>query len=182
MKRIVIGIITIIAALSLAVYTTRAVWSDSVTITGNQIQTGTADLQVSVDSGTNWNTNIVVSTLILNNLVPGGQAYAYAFSLYNASTPGVTFNLTGQITDVSGAGADESQLEIAVYEDGNTPESGSGWISLSGWQTSNQSFNSSLNQGLGNTKNYQIAARLKTTATNDWQGRTVTFTLTVTGQ
>lgn len=171
-----------IAALSLAAFSTFATWSDTVTVTNNQVQTGTADLQVSTNSGGNWDTSTRASSMVLSDLIPGGEKNGYSFSLWNNSTPGLNFDTFGQITFATGAGADESQLEIAVYENGSSPAAGSGWISLANWKVAPGSFNSSILPGLGNFKNYTIAARLLSTATNDWQGRTVTFTLTVTGQ
>lgn len=47
MKRIYLALMTVIVSLGLAGGTTFAVWSDTVTVTNNQVQTGTADLQVS---------------------------------------------------------------------------------------------------------------------------------------
>lgn len=182
MKKILLSLAILVTALSLAAYTTFATWSDTVTVTNNQVLTGTADLQVSTNSGGNWNTSTGASSMALADLIPGGEKNGYSFSLWNNSTPGLNFDTSGQITAATGAGADESQLEIAVYENGSSPADGSGWISLADWKTAQRSFNSSIVPGFGNFKNYTIAARLLSTATNDWQGRTVTFTLTVTGQ
>lgn len=182
MKRITLALATVMISLSLAVYATFATWSDTVTVTNNQIQTGTADLQVSTDNKVSWHTDTRASSLVLSGLIPGGISSGYSFSLNNNSTAGVDFDTLGQITTVTGQGVDESQLEIAVYEEGATPATGSGWISLEDWRSATRSFNSTVTPTLGNAKNYRIAAKLLDTATNDWQGKTVTFTLTVTGQ
>lgn len=182
MKKILLSLAILVTALSLAAYTTFATWSDTVTVTNNQVQTGTADLQVSTDGGSTWDTSTKASSMVLSGLIPGGEKDGYSFSLWNASTPGLDFDTSGQITADTGAGADESQLEIAVYENGSSPADGSGWISLADWKTAQRNFNSSIVPLIGNFKNYTIAARLLNTATNDWQGKTVTFTMTVTGQ
>ena len=185
MKRIFLALIVLISAGALAFTTTRAVWTDTVTVTNNQIQTGTADFQVSTDSGNTWNTSTKASSMVLANLIPGSEASAYSFSLWNASTTGLNFTVSGQITAITGADeVDKSQLKIAIYETGSTPETGSGWISLADWQTVERIFNSTINSGnpgSGGSKNYQIAAKLLSSATNDWQGKTVAFTLTLTG-
>lgn len=182
MKRIYLALLTSIAALSLAGFTTFATWTDTVTVSNNQIQTGTADLSVSTNNGATWNTATSASSMNLTGLVPGGSSSGYSFSLRNDSTPGVNFDIFGQITSVAGAGADQTQLEIAIYESGSTPSAGSGWVTFSDWQSTARAFNSTVTQGLANSKHYEITARLKNTATNDWQGKTVTFTLTVNGQ
>ena len=182
MKKILLSLAILVTALSLAAYTTFATWSDTVTVTNNQVLTGTADLQVSTNSGGNWYTSTGASSMVLADLIPGGEKNGYSFSLWNNSTPGLNFDTSGQITADTGAGADESQLEIAVYENGSSPADGSGWISLANWKAAQGNFDSSIIPGIGNFKNYRIAAKLLSTATNDWQGRTVTFTLIVTGQ
>ncbi len=182
MKRIFLALIVLISAGALAFATTRAAWTDTVTVTNNQIQTGTADLQVSTDFGSTWNTGTKASSMVLTNLIPGNDTNAYSFSLWNASTTELNFTVSGQITTVTGTdGVDESQLEIAVYEIDSIPETGSGWISLANWQIIDRVLDSIINSGISNAKDYRIAARLLSSATNDWQGKTVTFTLTLTG-
>lgn len=182
MRKILIALVISLIAISLATLSTRAAWSDTVTVTNNQIQTGTADLQISTDNGSSWNTSSKQSSLVINNLVPNSEKNGYSFSLWNASTTGVNFGLSGQITAVVGAGADENQLEIAVYKQGSTPTNGTGWITLADWKSASQSLNNSINTGIGNFQNYNIAARLKDTAENDWQGKNVIFTLKIDGQ
>lgn len=186
MKRILLALAALSLAVGTSIATTRAVWSDTVTVTNNQVQTGTADLQVSKTyGGGSWNTSTVTSSMVISDLIPGGEGNNYSFTLWNNSTVGVDFGLTGQITSMTGAGADESQMELAVYEETATPGNplteSSDWISLADWQALARAFNSTLTPGIGNIKNYRIAARLLSGATNDWQGRTVTMTFTVTG-
>lgn len=186
MKRILFALAALSLAVGTSIATTRAVWTDTVTVTNNQVQTGTADLQVSKTyGGGSWNTSTVTSSMVISDLIPGGEGDNYSFTLWNNSTVGVDFDLTGQITAVTGAGSDESQLELAVYEESATPgdtfTESSDWISLSDWQSLTRDFNSTITPGIGNIKNYRIAAKLLPSATNDWQGRTVTMTFTVTG-
>jgi predicted ribosomally synthesized peptide with SipW-like signal peptide len=181
-----VAIFTLMAAGYLTYSTTRAAWTDTVTVTNNQIQTGTADLQVSTAGigGGAWDTTTKSASIVLTGLIPGG-AYKndYDFSLWNNSTTGVNFDITVQTTSVSGTGgADESKLLLALYENGQDPDTqGSGWFTLAQWQAAARSLNSVLNPGAGSTKDYRLAAKLDSTAGNEWQGKTVNMTFTVTG-
>lgn len=186
MKRIIIASLTIITAVSAAAYTTRATWTDTVSVSNNQIQTGTADLQVSTDSGSTWSTSTKASSMVISGLIPGGSDNKYSFSLWNASSPGLNFGITGEITAATGIGeVDQSKLELAVYEEGATPgdtgTNSSAWVSLSDWQSAYRSFNSVVVPGTENKKHYRIAARLLSSADNTWQGKTLNLTLTVLG-
>lgn len=185
MKRILLAIAMIVLAGSTAFATTRATWTDTVTVTNNQVQTGTADLQVSTTGigGGAWNTSTKVASIALTGLIPGGAAINnYDFSLWNNSTPGVSFDISTQATSVTGSASDQSKLLLEIYENGTDPETGvnrSGWITLEDWQTGAKSLGSNI--AAAGVKDYRLAAKLDTTATNDWQGRTVTITFTVTG-
>lgn len=185
MKRIYLALLTVIASLGLAGATTFAVWSDTVTVTNNIVQTGSADLQVSNVSGTvgPWNTSTAASSLSITNLIPGGTAGdGFSFALWNNSTAGVNFTTSARITAVTGLTTeDKSQLEIAVYESGETAATGSGWITLTDWESAVRSLDFTLTPGQVNAKDFRVSARLKSTATNEWQGKTVTITFTVTG-
>ena len=188
MKRIILALFVLATSSVLGYNTTRAVWTDTVTVSNNQIQTGTADLQVSIDNGGVQNTTTGASSMILSGLIPGGSNNGYSFSLWNNSTTGVNFGVKGQITAVTGIDpvvTNPSKLEIAVYETGATPglttTASSAWISLADWQTTTRDLNSVLTPGTGNTKNYRVAVRLLSDADNEWQGKTVTMTFTVTG-
>jgi predicted ribosomally synthesized peptide with SipW-like signal peptide len=182
--RIIFALVTLVAASLLTFATTRAVWTDAVTVSNNQIQTGTADLQVSTAGigGGAWDTSSKTASIVLSNLIPGGSYKDnYDFSLWNNSTTGVNFNISAQMTTVSGAtGVDQSKLLLALYENGQDPNTqGSGWISLADWQTTQKSLNSLLNSAA--IKDYRLAAKLDSTATNEWQGKTVNVTFTVVG-
>lgn len=182
MKRIAIAIATTISALSLAGLTTFAAWTDTVTVTNNIIQTGTADLDVSTDGGLTYFDSTAGSTMVLSGLVPGAAATeAYSFSLINNSSAGVTFDLTGQITSsviVPTAGVDKSQLMIEIY---NTTTAGTevAEMSLTAWEAGATAFTTTLPSG--SARHYGVRARLLGTALNEWQGQTVTYTMTVIG-
>lgn len=193
MRRIILALVVSIAALSLAAYATRAVWSSSVTVTNNKIITGTANLQVSVDGGTTYGSSQALpQEKALQNLIPGGQTSNDLFNLSNeGGTAGINFNISAQISSISstpGASLDMSKLQVSIYET-NPPstasaESGpgsSGWFSVSDWQSASRSLNSLLVQGRPNAKKYTLAARLLSSADNSWQGQTVTIGWTVTG-
>lgn len=182
--RIIFALVTLIAAGFLTLTTTRAVWTDTVTLSNNQVQTGTADLQVSTAGvgGGAWDTASKTASIVLSDLIPGGAyKHNYDFSLWNNSSSGVNFNISAQITTVTGTGGvDQSKLLLALYENGQNPDlAGSGWISLADWQTTQKSLNGLLNSGA--IKDYRLAAKLDSTAVNEWQGKTVTVTFTVMG-
>ena len=182
MKRIALAVATIVTSLSLAGMTTFAAWTDTVTVTNNVVQTGSVDLQVSNNNGVTWNTSTTASSMVISGLVPGAATTdAYSYSLWNNSSAGADFSLTGQITASAiapTAGVDKTQLMLTVYRtDTNADESVE--MSLAAWEAAPQALTTSLVQGA--TRNYGIRARLASTALNEWQGQTVTFTLSVIG-
>mgnify|MGYP001581419744 CR=1 FL=1 len=161
---------------------TRAVWTDNVTVLNNTITTGTVDLKVDAQDNGTWSTSSEASSMVLSNLVPGNSATgAYSFSLLNDSTGITTMNLVAQITSsliAPTAGVDKTQLMIRLYDyNTGTPESAE--ASLSTWEAGTQALTSSL--ATSASRRYEIRARLLGTALNEWQGQTVTFTLSVTG-
>ena len=184
MKRILFALAALSLAVGTSIATTRAVWTDTVTVTNNQVQTGTADLQVSTAGigGGAWNTSTKAATIVLADLIPcGAYKQNYDFSLWNNSTTGLNFNISTQVTSATGMGAvDQSKLLLALYENGTDPDvTGSGWISLTNWQLSQRTLNSLLTSS--SIKDYRLAAKLDATAANEWQGLTVTLTFTVLG-
>lgn len=184
MKRILLALLVTTVSIGAVALNTRAAWTDTVTVTNNVITTGTVDLKVSTDNvpgpGT-WNSTSAVSGMTLANLVPGGApTEAYSFSLWNDSTGITTMTLTGQITASSitpGPAVDESQLMIELYDIATGVEVSE--ISLAAWKISPQALTNTLVTSA--TKDYGIRARLLNTALNEWQGKTVEFTLTVEG-
>ncbi len=186
MKRILLALAALSLAVGTSIATTRAVWTDTVTVTNNQVQTGTADLQVSTAGigGGAWDTTTKAATIVLTNLIPGGAyKHDYDFSLWNNSTTGLNFNISAQVTSATGLGAvDQSKLLLALYENGTDPDApgvGSGWITLANWQLSQKTLNSLLTSST--IKDYRLAAKLDSTAANEWQGIVVTMTFTVVG-
>lgn len=190
MRRIILALVISVAALSLAAYATRAVWSSSVTVTNNKIITGTASLQVSVDGGTTYGSS-QVSSLTLSNLIPGRQQTGVGSPVFTLSneggTPGVNFNISAQISSISstpGASLDMSKLQLSVYDSTASADGGvasSGWFSVADWQSVARSLNSFLVEGRPNARPYTLSARLLSAADNTWQGQTVTIGWTVTG-
>ena len=191
MRRIILALVTSIAALSLAAYATRAVWSSSVTVTNNKIITGTANLQVSTDGGSTYGSSAISSSPI-SNLIPGKQDSIDVFKLSNeGGTTGLNFNISAQILSVSstpGASLDMSKLQLSIYDSTASANGGvasSGWFSVSDWQSASRSLNSFLVQNVlpdrSHARPYTLAARLLSAADNTWQGQTVTIVWTVTG-
>lgn len=183
MNRIILALVTSVAALTLAGFTTYATWTDTVTVANNQIQTGTVDLMVSADSGANWFTSGATSTMVLSSLVPGGpEVGGYSFSLKNNSTGVTTMTLKAQVNPASiinpTAGVDKTKLEFKVYRT-DTDVDQTAWTTLAAWEAGTVNFTDNLNTG--DTRNYGIKARLDSSALNEWQGQTATFNLVATG-
>lgn len=176
MRRILLAAIIVVASLSTAVMTTWAAWTSSVTVNNNVITTGSVDLNVSLN-GTSYS-NSVDSAQPISSLMPGNSSVGTQFYVKNDSSAGVNFNVraTG-IATISGSTqpVNPDSLEIAVVPSGTTPST---YYTLSQW-TSGQALGS-LNAGA--SQDYDIVARLDTNAADDWQGRTVDFDLTVTGE
>jgi|SRR3989344_3451482 len=181
MKRIALALATSAAALSLAAFTTFAAWTDTVTVTGNVITTGTVDLLVSTNH-VDFVNNSAESPFEINNLVPAGAlAGEYSFSLRNAGS--VNLNLTGYITPPATisptSGVDRTQLMIQVFDE-DTDTAVSGLYSLAEWEASPRSITPIFNAG-DPDRDYVVKAQLLLSALNEWQGQTVTFDLSVTG-
>jgi hypothetical protein len=177
MKRILLAVVTSLVALSAAAYTTQAAWSHTVTVTNNQVTTGTADLKVYTNKTAVWDSSTSASDFTLTGIVPGSQIDGgHAFWLRNDSTTGVNFNLTGTIT---GSGAPEgTNLSIYVYDVGNTGNN-SGWHTLNEWLAGTVPFGSTL--AAGAQKDYGMWVKLDSGAGNEWINQTVTFSMVVTG-
>lgn len=188
MRRIALAATTSIVALSIAAFSTFAVWSDAVAVSNNKIQTGTVDLQVSTNNANNegtWNNTQASSSMVLSGLYPGGPAVSgYSFSLKNASTVAANFGIAGQIAQATitpNANVDKTQLMIQLYNT-QTNAAESAEASLDAWMTlPPQPMVSPLAQN--QVKNYGVRARLIQSQSNqnEWQGQTVNFTLAVAG-
>ena len=184
MKRILFALAALALAVGTSFATTRAVWTDTVTVASNQVVTGTTDLQVSTDNGTSWSTTSMSSALNQTGLIPGPVVNAgYVFSLRNLSSTPLNFTLGGRITPATViAGApDKTKLLIQVY-DFDTPANATAWQTLADWEAASAggiTFNSTLNNGVA--KRFGINVQLDGTADNTWQGRTVTFSIEAMG-
>ncbi len=189
MKRIFLAVAVSLAAVSLAVFSTRAVWSDTVSVTANMVTTGTADLQVrstpitSQSDHAGFNSSTAVSAFNITDLVPGASRSGYGFSLWNNGGPYIDFNITGKAVSATSSPTllDLSKVQLAVYEATASAGSGpatSGWINLTDWVANEKAI--SFLQATGSA-NYNIAVRLSNTVDNSWQGQSVTFGLVLTG-
>lgn len=176
MKRIILALAMIVLAGTTAFATTRATWTDTVTVTNNQVQTGTADLQVATTGG--WDTTAASSSFVVSNLIPSSTPIdgGLSFWLRNSSTSPIAFSLTGQISP-TGVVQDKTKLWIQVYDmdSGDT----SAWATLAQWEATPQNLTSTLATGV--QKSYGIRVELDPTALDEWQGKTVTFSLVVVG-
>lgn len=181
MKRILLAVVAVVAALSVAGASTLAWWTDSVTVTDNIIQTGTADLDVSIDGGTTWSDS-KNSPLLLTGLIPGAAATSgYSFTLVNNSSAGLTFQVTGRVTGSTitpDPGVGKAQLMIELYNTTNNVVEVAE-IPLTTWEGGAQTFTTTI--PASSSKDYTVRARLLGTALNEWQGQTVTYEMTVVG-
>lgn len=186
-KRILVALVALVSALGIGAAATTAVWSDTVTVTNNVINTGNVNLMVSAanyptPNPASFNSTTAASTMVLNNLAPSlTQTGAYSFSLRNDSSAGITLNLTGQVTSTSitpNGGVDKTKLWIQLWNltagIAATTE-----ITLADWETLPADAFGSI--AAGATQDYEIRARLDPSADNTWQGQQVLFTLSVTG-
>lgn len=184
MKRILLALAALSLAVGTSIATTRAVWTDTVTVASNQIVTGTTDLQVSTDNGTTWSTTSMSSAFNQIGLIPGPVVDGgYAFSLKNNSTSPLNFTTGGRITPATViAGApDKTKLWIQVY-DFDTPADATAWKTLAEWEAASAggiTFNSALNNAT--VKRYGIKVQLDSTADDTWQGKTVIFSIEAMG-
>lgn len=184
MKRILLALAALSLAVGTSIATTRAVWTDTVTVASNQIVTGTTDLQVSTDDGSTWSSTSMSSAFSQTGLIPGPVVDGgYAFSLFNNSTSPLNFNIGGRITPATViAGApDKTKLWIQVYDLDN-PVDATAWTTLADWEAAGAGgidFNSTLDNAV--TKRYGMNVQLDGTAENEWQGKTVTFSIEAMG-
>lgn len=178
MRRIIFAFLIAFVSLSVVTMTTWAAWTSSVTVSNNVITTGSVDLNVSLDNSTYGNS--VSSSTTIASLMPGNSRVGTQFYVRNDSSSGINFNIraTGTAT-ISGATppANLASLKVAVVAHGVTPLAAN-YHTLAEWGTNQTlgTLNSSANQS------YDIVASLDTAAADDWQGRTVNFALTVTGE
>lgn len=186
MKKILLSLVTIIASGSLIFATTHAVWTQSVSIEGNKIETGNTDIQITtkenIPSEEDWNSSKQSSSLILSGLIPGEQEKSgYSFSLRNNSTSDINFDLSGQISNLSFIGEngpDDSELWIRIF-DVEDHTKGSEWTTLSDWINNENSFNIKLPKGI--IKKFGMEAKLDSDAGNDWQNQKIGFDMQIIG-
>lgn len=184
MKKILVSLVILTTASSLIFATTRAVWTHTVSIKGNKIETGNAEIQVTTKESpleTDWSNSEQNSNLVLSGLVPGGESKSgYSFSLRNTSTSDIGFNLSGLIPDMqtSDGNPDISELRLRIFDYEN-PDDGSDWLTLSDWSTVDMPLNLQLPKNT--TKKFGIEARLDSEADDQWQNQNVNFELQIIG-
>lgn len=183
MKRILFALAALLLAVGTGYATTQAVWTDTVTVTNNQVVTGTADLRVYTVGP--WDTSTAVSNFSVTNLVPSATETdgGFSFWLRNESTSPINFSLGARISASTGptGGADESKLWLKVYNI-DTPSEETLWYTLAQWKAAGVggiNLNSALNNAT--QKRYGIKVQLESSADDLWQAQTVNFTLEVVG-
>ena len=197
MKRIFLSLATLIIALTISALATSAAWTDTVTIGNNVIQTGTADLLISTDNcipnivnelavcgGGTFSDGPIDSDYVVTDLIPGQTKSIYSFSVQNNSIGNFQFLLSGRITPLAtivdnAPPVDRTRLRLQLY-DVETGDDISGNLSLAQWEAASWSIPPYLLPG--ETINYGIRASLSSSADDNWQDQTVTFSFQVVGQ
>ncbi|MCL5784244.1 MAG: SipW-dependent-type signal peptide-containing protein [Patescibacteria group bacterium] len=182
MRRILLATVIATASLSVAVMTTWAAWTSSVTVSNNVITTGSVSLQVSLTGNSNDYGSSVSSSTAISGLMPTNtSSKGTTFYVKNNSSTGVNFNLGAvgsAVISGSPAPADLTSLQISIVPSGSSASTiDANYHTLSAWGSSQTLGTLSS----GASQPYDIYAKLATTAADDWQGRQVTFAVTVTG-
>lgn len=154
MLNIIKSLMMIAIVATIAVGSTKAVWSDSGQSTGNTFQAGTLDLKLSDDDETNLDT--VALTWAGDDMLPGGSGVSATLNLKNVGSPAadhVHFSVANNITeDESLAGAGDSdpitnhmQVTSLTYDGTNIlnmnlipDDNGNGYIDLADMEAAGQ--------------------------------------------
>jgi predicted ribosomally synthesized peptide with SipW-like signal peptide len=181
LKRIAISLITMVMALTVGAYATTAAWSDTVSVTDNEIITGTLDLQVWA-YGPEWLNTTDNPDAPLAGLVPGDaptgvglEAFRLRYNNANIPLLNLRARINGTTIDPT-AGVNKNRLHIQLYnvDDNETYE-----YTLAQWESGMRAIGTIPN---GNVqRHYEMRAWLDSSAGNEWQGQTVEFDWSIEG-
>jgi hypothetical protein len=165
MKKIWLSMLTIVLTVGTVAGAAYALFSDTVTVQGISITTGTADLKIN-----NSNDPYIVPAG-LTDLKPGEIRTGYApFTLNNASTAGIDLALKAQLTGY-GTEFDNFKTKVSMRILRSDGLVGSEWKTLNEWTTDMFTLNSTIANG-GST-NYYFEVKVDSTAGNTMAGKTL---------
>ena len=167
--------------LVLAVGGSFAYWSDSTTISGTSITSGTIDLKVNGQDSVTGYASLNISTMVPGNTVAG------VLTITNAGTAPFTYSMDATGTNADGknlAGALVAKVTGAGSVTGTSPSATCGGTTLSGTGTT---FSANLissatprNLAAGGSETVCVQATLPTSASTSLQGATTGITFSVT--
>ncbi|MFN8194470.1 MAG: TasA family protein [Nocardioidaceae bacterium] len=171
-----LGVVGVLAATG----TTFAAWTDSVSVAGTTVTSGTIDLKVQgLDSVTGY------TQLNLSNMVPG-NSIAAVLAVKNSGTASLKYTVAAAATNADGKGLGTT-LVVKVTGDaavtGSSPSATCAGTALTGTGTT---FGTNLVStgrllAAGATENLCFQMTLPTGAASSLQGATTNLTLTFTG-
>lgn len=182
MNKIVSGVLGLVMVLALTAGSAYALFSDSATVSGVTLTTGSTDLQVKLADGSDtYDSTLDLSTHVFETLSPGQETVPLAFDVRNSATDNVTLDLTGLLTSAAGDwGVLSPVLKMAIYKSTDTATTGAttGWKTLTEWNNAPVALPlSPLAQNGEN--NYKVSFMLDTSADNSVQGKTLSSVVVV---
>ncbi|MEA3355223.1 MAG: SipW-dependent-type signal peptide-containing protein [Patescibacteria group bacterium] len=189
-KKIIISLSMIALTIAGVTSATIAYFNDTVTVTGVTIAMGTADLESNhttdnTDSGYDTNsTDLIDLNLTIPGLYPDFEASGNIW-LRNISGSPIDLRPYTRLTAATSLNGDDwsllkDQIEIKITDlnDGNYSL---GWQTLEWWNSELRPISNTTgitveasSDGVANSHNYTIEARVKSDAGNDIQGKSLT--------
>jgi len=194
LKKILSGLLVSLLVAGTAFINTRAAWTDTVSLSNNIITSGTVDLQLAADGlaeTPTWEQSNAVSGFNVSGLYPGASVGEYSFSARN-NAPSIALALSAfasnvavyNTTDVTKAPqvVDKTKLTIAVYDYNTSTVLAT--QTLAEWEAATATTAIDLSTTLDSVnpiRNFGFTVTMADDAGNEWQGKTVEFTLDVIG-
>ena len=178
-KKLILSLFIITAVGATAIYSTRALLSDSVTLTTNTFSTGTVDLQISKNATTNYADTL--SGLFTNVQDLPGQTQTQYFYLKNNGS-GVDLSIAAQSANISvngGVLSSNVNVTFTPVDSSNTQIAGSTPVShtLADWLTT-PTLLGTPNVPSGGRQKYKMDVTLDSGVTSSG---TFSFDFTFTG-
>ena len=187
MNKITTGLIGLVATVGIVAGTAYAIFTSQVTISGFQLKTGTAALQIKPDlAGYDFGPSMPIPWDTFKVLLPGTIERG-VFWLKNNSDAGTTrpedfdLALTGQLISVEGDWGDLKDLIFAEVFVEESPSETTGWHKLSEWNSSSISLPGGV-LGAGLNRKYNVRFYLDSAADNTVAGKKISnVTIEFTG-
>lgn len=191
MKKILGSLIAIVLTIGLVGTAAYALFSDTVTVSGLTITTGTADLEISFNGNDNafYEESHNFENLVLADNVYPGYTNSATFYLRNVSTSDISLRPSTRLTAATGDwGALSNVVQIRVTDVTDSNYSW-GWQTLAWWNAVDRTITNTAGvnyeadpTGTANAHEYQIEIRVPTTAGNEISGLSLTdITFVITG-